>query len=280
MFVLLQRVLPKKLIGKLVYAAVRWRFAPFKNILIGWFADHYSINMSEAAEPDLHAYQTFNAFFTRALKPGARPLAGDSSTVVAPADGSLTQWGETDRGALVQTKGIEYRVNDLLGADRPAAVDFSAGQFATIYLAPYNYHRVHMPVEGSLTEMTLLPGQRFSVNDRTVGSVANLFPGNERLVCWFETAVGPLAMVLVGAFNVATMSTAWHGEVKAPGNRPRRWPYEKNQYRYRRGDEIARFNLGSTVVMVLAERRLRWVDDLTAAGAIRMGEALGTRRDD
>ncbi len=279
MFVLVQRILPKKLIGRAVYFAVRWRFAPFKNLLIGWFIKHFEIDMGEAAEPDPRAYANFNAFFTRALREGARPLEGrDGETLLSPADGRLTQWGDVNQGRLIQAKGLDYLVDELLGYERPFAADFNAGQFATIYLAPHNYHRVHMPVAGQLRGMTLIPGQRFAVNAATVSGMANLFPGNERLVCWFEAEPGPLALVLVSAFNVATMSTPWAGEVTASGSAPRLWSYEGPTHRFRRGDEVGRFNLGSTVVMVLAERALAWRHGLAASAPVRMGEQLAELR--
>ena len=253
---------------------MRIRFGPFKNFLIRWFIGHYAIDMDEALEPDPAAFQTFNAFFTRALKPDARPLEGDERRVISPADGRLTQWGSLHNGQLIQAKGLEYSVADLLGPVPMAGVDMTTGHYGTVYLAPYNYHRVHLPMAGTLQGMTLIPGQRYSVNDTTVKAIPNLFPGNERLICWFDTQWGTLAMVLVGALNVATMSTVWSGEVRRTGSAPSVFKVESESFA--RGAEIGRFNLGSTVVFVLSDPAVDWSPTLQAGQAVRMGQGLAT----
>ena len=271
-FLLLQHCLPKRLIGRAVYHAVRWRFVPLKNFLISRFISHYNIDMTEALESNPHAYVTFNEFFTRALKPDARPIDKQANAIVAPADGTLTQWGALNGGRIIQAKGLDYSVDDLLGNQRPEGATFTNPSYATIYLAPYNYHRVHIPMAGRLTGLTYIPGEYFSVNATTAQGIPNLFPRNERLVCWFAGQHGDFAVVLVGAFNVATMSTVWTGEVNAQ-KRAQLWSYDDPTLTFAKGDQIGHFNLGSTVVMVCSGG-LQWLSSLESDMSTRMGETL------
>ena len=273
LFVALQYLLPQRALCRVVYWAARWQLGPAKNLLIAMFARLYPVNMAEARIEAPQEYPSFNAFFTRGLKDGARPLAGDDSTVVSPADGRLTEYGSMTDGRLLQAKGSSYDVDALLGGGEvPAAL--RSGEFATIYLAPHNYHRVHMPTSGVLRRMSFVPGKRFSVNRATTTLVNGLFARNERVVCWFDTPGGPLAVVLVGALNVASMSTVWHGEVTGPQDGVQHWDYAQAEH-YARGAELGQFNLGSTVIVVAGAGLLRWDGDLAPEQTVRMGQALG-----
>ncbi len=257
LFVAMQFLLPQRAISALVYRAARWRWPPAKNLFIRVFLALYAPDLKEARLQQPRAYTSFNAFFTRELQPGARPLEGDAGTLVSPADGRLTEYGRLTDGQLIQAKGLRYSVAALLGSD-DALTRLGAGQFATIYLAPHNYHRVHMPLSGTLTRMSFIPGRRFSVNEATTTLVTGLFTRNERVVCWFDTASGPLAVVLVGALNVASISTHWHGEVSGPTHQITHINYDQAKLqRYDRGAELGRFNLGSTVIVIAAAGTLR-----------------------
>jgi len=272
-----QFVLPQKLLAALVFRISRCTWPAIKSPLIRWFTNHYQIDLAEAKQPNLDAYSSFNDFFTRALRQDARPIAGDEQTVVSPADGYLTEFGNAAAGRLLQAKGMDYRLDELLGEPREGAVDLVLGTFATIYLAPHNYHRVHMPIAGTLKRTRYVPGRRFSVNSQTVSRIPRLFCRNERVVCWFDTAVGPMAVVLVGALNVSSISTRWLGEIPSAG--PRLWhDAGPPQRRYGRGDEIGHFNLGSTVIVLLPPAALIWNEGLTTDGPLRLGQSLGRIR--
>ena len=272
-----QYVLPQRLLATLVYHIARCTWPLVKNPLIRSFAKHYPVDLDEAEQPTLSAYPSFNDFFTRALQRDARPVSGDEHTIVSPADGYLTEFGTAAAGRLIQAKGMDYRLDELLGEPPDGAVNMALGSYATIYLAPHNYHRVHMPLAGTLKRTRYVPGRRFSVNGRTVRGIPRLFCRNERVVCWFDTAVGAMVLVLVGALNVSSISTRWLGEI--PSGAPRLWQDSgPPQRRYGRGDEIARFNLGSTVIVLLPPAALVWNEELTPAGPLRMGQALGRTR--
>ena len=272
-----QYVLPQRLLGALVYHVARCTWPFVKNPLIRWFANHYRVDLDEVEQPDLNAYPSFNNFFTRALQRDARPMAGDEHTIVSPADGYLTGFGAAAAGRLIQAKGLDYRLDELLDEPREGATDLVLGSFATVYLAPHNYHRVHMPLAGTLKRTRYVPGRRFSVNGQTVRGIPRLFCRNERVVCWFDTVIGPMVLVLVGALNVSSISTRWLGEI--PSGRQRVWQDGgPPQRRYGRGDEIARFNLGSTVIVLLPPAALIWDETLTPDGPLRMGQPLGRTR--
>lgn len=274
-FVLAQHVLPQALIGRVVYRAARTEADWLKRPLIRWFAKTYGIDLTEAVEQDLDRYASFNAFFTRALKEGARPIAGDESTVVSPVDGRLTEFGHARDGQLLQAKGFEYALAELTGEGPADARLFSRGAYATIYLAPNDYHRVHMPLAGKLTATRYIPGRRFSVNAATTCGLKNLFCRNERVVCWFDTANGPMALVLVGALNVSSISTANRGEI--PSGEARYWPEDGTHYP--KGAEIARFNLGSTVILLFPEGAVEWDGALAPGMKLRLGTAIGRQRE-
>jgi phosphatidylserine decarboxylase len=274
LFVAVQHLLPQHLLSALMYRVARWRWRPFKDALIGWFVRHFRVDMSLAAEPDPRAYATFNAFFTRALRPGVRLLAPDPGALLCPADGALSQIGLIRDGALLQAKGHSYTALDLLGGDAQAAAAFAGGAFATIYLSPRDYHRVHMPVEGVLRAMTQVSGRLFSVNAVTARGVPRLFARNERVICLFDTPVGPMALILVGAIFVGCMETVWAGQV-APPLRGGPRPDAAGPVRLGRGEEMGRFNMGSTVILLLPPGAVAWDSGLKPGDPLRMGQALG-----
>jgi phosphatidylserine decarboxylase len=268
-----QHLLPKNLISAVVYRATRSRREWLKRPLTRWFANAYGVDLAEAEHSDLERYPTFNEFFTRGLRACARPLSGDANTLVSPADGVLTEFGTTQDDRLLQAKGISYSLEELLGEQGAAVDELRGGSYFTIYLAPHNYHRVHSPLDAVLTRTRYIPGQRFSVSRATAAVIGRLFCRNERAVCWFETEHGPLAVVLVGALNVSSISTFAHGEI--PSGQAQHWP-ETAPRAAPRGAEIGRFNMGSTVIVLLGPTPLRWSERAANGATVRMGVALGT----
>nr|WP_224746071.1 archaetidylserine decarboxylase [Neiella litorisoli] len=247
---------------------------------IQWFIKRYQVNMDEAANPDPGGYKTFNDFFTRALKPGARPIDDTANTLVQPADGAVSQCGAINNGQIFQAKGHEYSATALLGGDAQLAEQFNDGTFATIYLSPTDYHRVHMPVDGVLRRMIYVPGKLFSVNPLTAQNVPGLFARNERVVCIFDTPVGPMAQILVGATIVASMETVWAGTITPPaGKQVFSWQYPAQgptSVSLNKGDEMGRFKLGSTVIMLFGKDAINFVDSMAAEATTRMGEPMAT----
>jgi phosphatidylserine decarboxylase len=274
LFVLSQKLLPQHGVSRLVHRFARIRRPWVRRWSIRLFRKLYDVDLDEAAEPDPEAYPSFNAFFTRALGPGARPLAGGDDTVVCPADGTLSQAGRIEAGRLFQAKGHHYGAPELL-ADPVRASAYESGWFATVYLAPSDYHRVHMPHDGRLVAMSHVPGALYSVNAVTTRHVPRLFTRNERVVCHFETAHGPMAVVLVGAINVGSIATVWAGEVRGRRDGATHWHYEG--LRLARGDELGRFNLGSTVIVLGTEALGRPVEGLRTEQIVRVGQALAVR---
>ena len=271
--VLLQHVLPKRLLTELAGRFAGSRAGWLTRAAIRRFVARYRVDMSEAAEPRIEAYDTFNAFFTRALRAGSRPLA--ESTWLCPVDGAISQFGRIEQGSLFQAKGHVFSAKALVGGDSELAATFADGWFATLYLSPRDYHRIHMPCEGRLTRMIHVPGSLYSVNPATARGIPGLFARNERVVCQFETPHGPLLMVLVGATIVGSMSTVWHGVVNPP--RPteqREWRYDDRDIRLAKAAEMGRFLLGSTVVMLWPEQPLRFSSHWAPGGEVRMGEAM------
>lgn len=270
--------LPQHAISRLTYKLTRIETPWFKNAFIRWFADTYHVDWREARYQQPEDYPTFNAFFTRELKAGARPVEGDDDTIVSPADGHISQIGRIDRDAVFQAKGHRFSVTDLLGGDPARAAAFQDGSFVTIYLSPRDYHRVHMPLSGKLRETVYVPGRLFSVAAHTVRTVPRLFARNERLVSLFDTNAGPMAMVLVGAINVAAIETVWSGLVTPPHRgRIEVTNTRASAIELQRGTEMGRFNMGSTVILLFAKDRAKWLDALQAEQALRMGQALGYR---
>jgi len=276
-FVALQHLLPQHLLSSWVYELTRSRAPWLKNALIRAFVRRFHPDMSEAEQPDPLRFESFNAFFTRALRADARPVDSDPSTMISPVDGSVSQLGRLDGSWLLQAKGYAYTLESLLDGAGSWAEAFHGGTFATLYLAPFNYHRIHMPLEGTLRAAWYVPGQLFSVNATTAASVPGLFARNERVVCVFGAGPLTFALVLVGALFVGSMATVWHGEVTP--RRPRRradLPLDASRVSLTlgRGAEVARFNMGSTVILLLPPDRAEWRSTLAPGSPVRMGEPL------
>ncbi len=275
-FVGLQHVLPKRALTELAGWGASARGGALTTAVVRWFIGRYGVNMAEAAQPDPAAYASFNEFFTRPLKPGARPLA--QADWVSPVDGAISQFGPIERDQIFQAKGHAYSTAALLGGDQALAAQFENGHFATLYLSPKDYHRIHMPCDGRLLRMVHVPGALFSVNPATARGVPGLFARNERVVCLFETAHGPFVLTLVGATIVGSMATVWHGVVNPP--RPgqvREWRYDDQHITLRQGEEMGRFLLGSTVVMLWPAADMAWAKGWRPEGGICMGEAMAWR---
>ena len=272
--VLPQYLLPKKALTVFAGWIASAKGGAFTTALIRWFEKRYNVNMAEAAAPEISSYASFNDFFTRALKPGARPLA--AADYLCPVDGAISQIGRIEGEQIFQAKGHSYRSTALVGGDAALAGQFRDGQFATLYLSPRDYHRIHMPCDGSLRRMVYMPGDLFSVNPTTARGVPGLFARNERVVCVFDSDQGPFVLTLVGATIVGSMATVWHGQVNPPRS-PQicEWQYQAGQVSLKKGEEMGRFLLGSTVVMLFAKDRLNFNPEWTAARPIRMGEAMG-----
>jgi len=271
--VLFQYLIPKQAVTALAGRIARARGGAMTTRLITWFVQRYRVNMAEAANPDLASYASFNDFFTRELKPGARPLA--NSELICPVDGAISQFGSVEGQQIFQAKGHHYSSTALVGGDATLAAQFDHGHFATLYLSPRDYHRIHMPCAGRLRRMIYVPGDLFSVNPTTARGVPGLFARNERVVCVFDGERGPFVMVLVGATIVGSMATTWHGVVNAP--RPGRlteWSYHGDAVSLQQGEEMGRFLLGSTVVMLFPQGPLQFNTDWQPGKAIRLGEAM------
>jgi len=278
--VFLQYLLPKQALTRFAgrIAGAEWGGAT--HALIRWFVGRYGVNMAEAANPDPASYASFNAFFTRALKPGVRPLA--NAALVCPVDGAISQLGRIERDQIFQAKGHHYSTQALVGGDAALAAEFEDGAFATLYLSPRDYHRIHMPVAATLRRMIHVPGDLFSVNPATAQGVPGLFARNERVVCVFDALHGegtsprPFVLVLVGATIVGSMSTVWHGVVNPP--RPghvREWTYDEEQIRFERGQEMGSFLLGSTVVLLWPQDTMAFNPRWAPEQPVRLGEAMG-----
>lgn len=267
--------LPQHAVSRLLYRLARLRTRA-KDPVARWFVGRFGVDMDEAAEPNVRAYASFNDFFVRALRPGARPLAGGEDTLVSPVDGRVSRIGAIDGDRLVQAKGIDYSLLTLVGGDAEIAAQFTGGGFATLYLAPGDYHRVHMPLAGRLARMVYVPGRLYSVAPWTVATVRGLFTRNERICALFDTAHGPLGLVLVGAINVAAIETVWAGLVTpARRRRVRHWYYDTGALYLARGAEMGRFNMGSTVI-VLAPAGCTWDGGHAPEDRVRVGQRLGT----
>ncbi|WP_421711921.1 archaetidylserine decarboxylase [Alcanivorax sp.] len=282
LFVTLQYLIPQhglsRLVGMLARSEVPW----IKTTFISLFMKRFGIDLSEAQIEDPDRFETFNAFFTRALKPEARPLeASDAADIACPADGAVSQLGAIRANQVFQAKGHDYSLYDLLGGDSALASEFTNGQFATIYLSPRDYHRVHMPVTGTLRETRYVPGDLFSVNEATANGVPNLFARNERLVCIFDTEHGPAAVILVGAMIVAGIETVFSGQVTPLPKQVVTTDYQRTTpITLEKGDELGRFLLGSTVVLLFPEGKARFESDLKAGSLVRVKGKLGQYNQD
>ncbi len=274
--VLPQYLLPKQALTTLAGKFASARLGGLTTSVIRWFVGRYNVNMAEAANPDIASYTSFNDFFTRALKPGARPLA--QADLICPVDGAISQFGPIAKDQVFQAKGHTYSTTALVGGDAAAAARFDNGHFATLYLSPRDYHRIHMPCAGELTRMVHVPGDLFSVNPTTARGVPGLFARNERVVCFFESAHGPFVLVLVGATIVGSMATVWHGQVNPPRTGVlRHWDYAKGQVSLQQGEEMGRFLLGSTVVMLFPQGPLQFNPQWSPTRPIQLGEAMAQR---
>ncbi len=269
---LTQHLIPKNLSSAVVYRATRSRRAWLKRPLTRWFARTYGVDMTEAANADLDSYATFNEFFTRELKAGARPIVAEAGVAVAPADGVLTEHGAIDGGRVYQAKGSPYTLTELLGETGAEVAALEGGRYFTIYLAPHNYHRVHSPLAATLLRTRYMPGARFSVSRGTVAAIPRLFCRNERVACWFETQHGKMVVVFVGALNVSSISTFAHGEIASGA--PQQW-LEQPPRSVAAGQEIGRFNMGSTIVVLLGSARFQFNAAAADGALVRMGQALG-----
>ncbi|SCX82309.1 phosphatidylserine decarboxylase [Thiohalorhabdus denitrificans] len=274
-----QSPLPPHALSRLLGVLTRRRHPWVRRPLIRWFLRRYGVDLEEAAEPDPEGYPDFQAFFTRPLKPGARPLCPEPDSIASPADGTVSELGHLAEERSVRAKDAAFGVPELLGGSEDLAAPFTGGSFLTVYLAPRDYHRVHMPRDGTLREMVHIPGRAFSVNPATTAHVPNLFARNERVVARFDTDAGPMAVVLVGAMLVATIGTVWAGTVTPPTRREiRRWHYPEDgeeAIRLAKGEELGWFNLGSTVIVLFGPTRARWREDLTPGQRVLTGSCLG-----
>lgn len=276
-FATLQYLIPQRALsraaGWLAETDIGWIKDPFTR----WFVERYQVNMDEAADTDPCAYASFNDFFTRALKPGARPICDQPNSIVSPADGAISQLGDISHGRVFQAKGQDYSLIELLGGDATLAAPFMGGKFATVYLSPKDYHRVHMPLGGTLKTMVHVPGDLFSVNTATANQVPRLFARNERVVAIFDTEAGPMAVVLVGAMIVASIETVWAGLVTPVKRAIRTTDYSNPPapLTLAKGAEMGRFKLGSTAIVVFGPGVMQWNESFSAGSPTRMGEAMG-----
>jgi len=274
--ILLQRLVPQHLLSRLLGGLARCQTPWIKNQFISWFVQQYQVDMSSALQPDPLQYPDFNSFFTRRLKPEARPIAFGEHNIICPADGKISQLGNLEQNRILQAKNFDYDVTQLLGGDAERAQPFANGRFITIYLAPKDYHRVHIPYSGTLKEMVYVPGTLFSVNTHTANTIPNLFARNERVVCLFDTAMGPMAVILVGAIIVASISTVW-AQTIAPSTLRQTIThrYTDNQIQLDQGEEMGHFMMGSTVIVVFANQQVTWSPALSAGQSVQFGQKLG-----
>lgn len=272
--VLPQYLLPKGALTNFAGRVAGAKGGAMTTRLIRWFVGRYNVNMDEALDPDITHYASFNDFFTRALRPGVRPLA--KADYICPVDGRISQFGTIDRDQIFQAKGHHFSTTALVGGDAALAAQFEHGSFANLYLSPRDYHRIHMPCDGRLTRMIYVPGELFSVNPTTARGIPGLFARNERVVCVFDTANGPFVMTLVGATIVGSMATVWHGVVNPPRTgQVRDWSYANDNVVLKQGDELGRFLLGSTVVMLFPKNTVNFNANWQPAGAVQLGEVMG-----
>lgn len=274
-----QHLLPQHLLSSLMYRLTRTTLVPFKDLLIRNFIRLYDVDMSQAREPDPAAYKHFNAFFTRELKSGARAVDTAMDAMVSPVDGAVSRFGKIDNGRLLQAKGRNYSLLSLLGGDQQLASRFIDGEFITLYLSPRDYHRIHMPLPGTLEKMTYVPGDLYSVSPATTQGIDNLFARNERVINLFNTPGGSMALVMVGAIFVGSMETVWAGEITPSGTRVLKmldYNARNEHIQLDKGEELGRFNMGSTVILLLEAGSLRWNTTLAEDDTVWLGQKLAT----
>ena len=276
LFIALQHIMPQHLLSKMMWKLARCEYKWFLKLILPLFIRQFKVNMDEAKNSDWKSYTSFNNFFTRELKEEARKICADENTIISPVDGAVSQVGNINKDLIFQAKGHAYSLTQLLADREDLGKTFANGQFNTLYLSPKDYHRIHMPIDGTLKEMIHVPGELFSVNPTTVENVPALFARNERVICLFDTAAGPMAMILVGAIFVGSIETVWHGEVTPPSSKDiRNWKYDDENRRYIKGQEMGRFNMGSTVILLHAENTIEWSETLKAEQPVQLGEAIG-----
>ncbi len=275
-----QYILPHHALSRMMSKLTHCENKAWKNLFIKQIIRHYGVNMDEAQQPDINAYKSFNDFFTRDLKPSARQLTSEVNAIASPADGAVSQAGAISEGEIFQAKGKSYTALDLLGGSEERAKAFNNGVFTTIYLSPKDYHRLHMPITGTLREMVHVPGRLFSVNTATTRSVPRLFARNERVVAIFDTELGPMALVLVGAIFVSSIETVWHGVVTPPSvTSVQTWDYKENAPTLKMGEEMGRFNMGSTIIVLFANNKVQWDSEFVADKIVKLGEMIAKRVD-
>ena len=276
LFIALQHIIPQHFLSKMMWRLTRCECKWFLKLVLPLFIRKFNVNMQEAKDPDWKNYSSFNKFFTRELNNDVREISSDENTITSPVDGAVSQLGKINTDLIFQAKGHAYSLTQLLGDREDLGKTFKNGQFNTIYLSPKDYHRIHMPIDGSLKEMIHVPGQLFSVNPTTVENVPALFARNERVICLFDTPAGPMAMILVGAIFVGSIETVWHGEVTPPRHKEiRNWKYDEEEINYLKGEEMGRFNMGSTVILIHANKKMDWVKELKAEQTVLLGEVIG-----
>ena len=277
--IIAQYILPKHLLTYIAGKLASAEMGSFTTYLIEKFIKQYKIDMNEAKFSDPEYFDTFNDFFTRELKAGIRPILEGKENIIMPVDGQISQLGDIKEGRLFQAKGHDFSLRELLGGQDNISAPFEKGLFSTVYLSPKDYHRIHMPIAGTLEKMIFIPGDLFSVNPLTAENVPNLFARNERAVAIFSTAIGPMAMVLVGATIVGSIETVWHGVLKAQSNKEiQTWDYTDQNISFEKGQEMGRFKLGSTIVAVFPENSIVFPDDVTAGTTTRLGNLFATTK--
>ncbi len=278
-FALIQYLLPHHLLSRMMYLIARSEWRPLKDFIIRNIIDIYGVDMEQAADPEPGNYRSFNDFFTRALKPDARPIASAKDALISPVDGAISQYGKIQQGRIFQAKGHDFSLNELVGGDPKATEMFEDGSFITIYLSPRDYHRIHMPITGTLKKMIHVPGRLFSVNPVTTRNIPRLFSRNERVVNLFETEAGPVALIMVGAIFVSSMDTVWAGTITPESRRTTTWEYGKKStaaIKLQRGQEMGRFNMGSTVILLFGKDAVRLAEELQPETKLQMGQQIGT----
>lgn len=277
MFICIQKILPQHLLSRWLGWLTHCRCSFFKNKAIHYFIRHFKVDLSESLVTDIRQFPSFNDFFIRQLKPNARPLPHDPTAIACPADGILTEFGKIQAGRLLQAKGRYYELIDLLGGHAEMAQHFLNGNFFTVYLAPKDYHRVHMPITGQLHNMIHIPGRLFSVNMPSVMGIPRLFARNERVVCLFETAAGMMAVIFIGALLIGSVVTPWHGQVMpTPHSKSALRVEENSPIILQRGDEVGYFQWGSTVIVLFGENAVNWQTTLYPGDAVRIGQCVGS----
>lgn len=276
-FAFAQHITPQKTLSRVIGRVAECENTWVKNTFISQFVKKYKVDMSEAVNSDPLSYRNFNAFFTREIQAELRPICEGENSIACPADGAVSQLGRIEHGTLLQAKGHTYSLTTLLGGDASLSTQFLGGSFATVYLSPKDYHRVHMPLTGKLTKMIHIPGKLFSVNKVTAEQIPNVFARNERTVCLFDTEAGPMAVILVGAMIVASIETVWTGQVTPFNKNVVTWDYQDlNNIEIKKGEEMGRFKLGSTAIVLFGKNAVDWDDALRAETPTRMGMPFGT----